>query len=165
MNSSWKAFLERKHDVFRSTPIRLCDWVETLLHFGILPELRLQGYNITVNQQSLATCILNYLYRHVKDYPAHRFTTYRCSHAACHNSYYEEEEHYSEQLPDSTWTALRTAFPVDTFADSSWFADRIWNALPNIIFAHTCLDTSPANIALWEQLNPEEDEEATSDSR
>jgi len=160
MNSTWKAFITRQHDVLRSKPIRVCDWVETLLHFGILPELQRQGYIVTVNQQTLATCILNYLFRHEKDAAQSRFTHYKCCHAIQQEpSYPEEYERFSEQMPESIWHVLRQHFQVEHFADASWFADRIWRSLPAILFAHISLTTSPANIELWNDLNPVEDEE------
>lgn len=66
-------------------------------------------------------------------------------------------------LPESTWAAFRKSFQVTDFADESEFADRIWNAIPDIIFAHVCLDTSPANIELWNDLNPDEDEDSATE--
>jgi hypothetical protein len=162
MNSStWKSFITRQQEVDRSKPIRICDWVETLLHFGIIPELDRQGYVITVNQQTLATCILNYLFRHEKDATKSQITHYQCIHEVQQEpSYPEEYERFCERMPESTWNSLRNSFQVEQFADSSWFADRIWRSIPNILFAHVSLISSPANIDLWNDLNPpDEDEE------
>jgi hypothetical protein len=160
MNNAWKKFITRQHEVYRSKPIRLCDWVETLLHFGILPELHRQGYIIEVNQQTLASCILNYLFRHERDAAQSKFTTYMCCHEAQQlSSYPEEYEKFCEQMPQSSWDSLRQTFQVEQFADNSWFADRIWRILPAILFAHVSLTTSPANIELWDDLNPVNDEE------
>jgi len=161
MQNPWKAFLVRSNDVLRSKPIRTCDWVETLLHFGILPELNRKGYSLVVDQQALATCFLNYIYRHEQDATHCKFTLYKCPHESGH--YPEEYEKFSERMPESTWAAFRESFQVDGFADESDFADRIWRAIPDIIFAHVCLDTSPANIELWNDLNPDEDEDSTTE--
>jgi hypothetical protein len=163
MQNPWKAFLVRPNDVLRSKPIRTCDWVETLLHFGVLPELNRQGYNLIVDQQTLATCVLNHLYRHEQDAAHCKFTLYKCSHESCCQRYPEEYERFCELLPESTWSAFRKSCQVADFADESWFADRIWNAIPDIVFAHVCLDTSPANIELWTDLNPDEDEDSATE--
>jgi len=163
MQNPWKAFLVRPNDVLRSKPIRTCDWVETLLHFGVLPELNHQGYNLIVDQQTLATCVLNHLYRHEQDAAHCKFTLYKCSHESCCQRYPEEYERFCELLPESTWSAFRKSFQVADFADEGWFADRIWNAIPDIVFAHVCLDTSPANIELWNDLNPDEDEDSATE--
>jgi len=159
MNTAWGTFLRRQHEVPKATPIRVCDWVETLLYFGVLPELRRQGYTVNASQQQLATCILNYLFWHEKDYRHVRFTHYHCTHARQHDYAPEEYEFYTEQIPESTWQLLRASFPAEWLADNGWFADRFWRHLPEILFAHIDMGNSPANEELWNRITPMDEEE------
>ena len=163
MNTAWGTFLRRQHEVQGTTPIRVCVWVESLLHFGVLPELKRSGYTVSIPQQQLATCILNYLFRHEKDYAQCKFTKYCCTHALHHEYHLEEHEFYMERIPESTWQLLRTTFSAEWLADEGWFADRFWRHLPDILFSHIDMETSPANEELWAKITPMDEEEGESE--
>ena len=77
---SWKDFIEQELRVPQDDPIRLCDWVHTLVKGALLPALKQKGYAISVDEQTLINCILNTLFRHEKDNHKNRFTGYMCPH-------------------------------------------------------------------------------------
>lgn len=163
MNREWGTFLRRQQEVQGAPPIRVCVWVETLLHFGVLPELRQRGYTVSIDQQQLATCILNYLFRHEKDFAQSKLTTYCCAHAIHHESSLEEYEFYTERVPDSVWQQLRTTFAAEWLADEGEFADRVWRHLPDIVFSHIDQEGSPAYAQFWALNAPMDEEEGESE--
>lgn len=77
---SFKDFIAHELRVPQSDPIRLCDWVYTLIKGALLPALKQQGYILSVDEQTLTNCILNTLFRHEKDNHKNRFTEYMCEH-------------------------------------------------------------------------------------
>ena len=163
--SSWREFLSQKLDLPGFHSIRTCDWVENLVHEGIIPELKRLQFATSVNPDILVNCILNYLYRMQWDHHKMRLITkFCCTHEAHHDSYDEEYEFFLQDgMPEATWAWLRHLYSIEWLADGEAFADRVWATLPRIVFAHINVDKSPAIGAFWDRVTPiDEEEEAYS---
>ena len=152
----WQQFLRREFLLPNDRPIQIHKWVEYLVREGILPLLRQKQYNLICRPQELASCILNYLVRHEKDYQKCKFTTYRCKHRE--EAILEEYEFFEEQIPDSIWDQLKQEFAVEWLADEGPFAERFWRNIPLIVFEHLSME-SPVNQILYEKMRCLEDDE------
>jgi hypothetical protein len=152
----WQNYLRQEYRLPNNQPIQTHKWVEHLVRDGILPLLKQKQYNLICKPQELASCILNHLIRHERDYKKCKFTTYRCMHRE--EVSIEEYEFYEEQISESIWNWLKHEFTVDWFADVGPFAERIWRNLPLIVFEHLSMD-SPVNQILYEKMRCLEDDE------
>jgi len=147
----------KKGDTMDGQEIRTCEWAHQVAE-GIHTLVWEAGYNLSVPSQQLATCILNTVYRHERDYAAGRRTTYRCS-CTRHPYAFEEYEYYStDRIPDRMWASLREYNYVEWYSDTGPFADRIWMDIPFLVFSHLVMETSPANVELMEKYKTLEDE-------
>jgi len=145
----WSQFLRKTVEAEDGSRVAIHHWTHCLVREGIGPLLRRKQYTPLCSPRELTECLLNYLYKHEKDYRGCRFTTYRCKHLQ--EAVPEEQEFYEEQITDADWAALRTEFAVDWLADKGSFADRIWRNIPLIVLSHLSMD-SPANQKLYEAM-------------
>jgi len=154
--SKWIQFLTHREMTFNED-LRLCDWVEDIV-VGIRALLQDTRYTLSVPSRQLSTCILNALYRHEQDYKRGCRTTYQCRCIRHHYSL-EDYEYYETQIPDEDWDSLREYNFIDWYSDAGPFADRIWMAIPWIVFTHLNLNTSGASEELARQFRTIEDDE------
>ena len=161
---SWNEFLRRglvaKDGI---TIIQTHKWVEYIVRDGIIPLLKNKQIDLTCKPEDLATCILNHLIRHERDYKRSRFTSYQCMHGQ--EGTMEEYEFFEDIFPEKIWKSMKQQFYIEWFADNDCFADRIWMNLPLIIFDHLSFD-SPGFNPLYEKMRhlDEEDEDSGEES-
>jgi hypothetical protein len=155
---TWQRFLRQEWHLNETDTLPTHKWVEHLVRSGLLPLLKDKGYTLLCRPQELATCILNNLLRHQRDYQMCKFTTYRCPHRE--ESCLEEFEFYEEQIPETVWNKLKETFYIEWFADEHNFAERVWRHLPLIVFDHLSMD-SPANEILYEKMGFLEEESSS----
>jgi len=160
---SWNEFLRKDLTTRDGTTIQTHKWVEYLVRDGLIPLLKNKQFDLTCKPEDLATCILNHLIRHERDYKRSRFTSYRCMHGQ--EGTMEEYEFFEDTFPEKIWKSIKQQFYIEWFADEDVFADRIWMNLPMIIFDHISLD-SPGFNALWNKLRhlDEEDDNSSDES-
>jgi hypothetical protein len=158
----WRNFLSKELAVPGGSSVQVYRWTECLLRDGIYPLLRSKQYNLACGPKELTGCLLNYLFRHTKDYTKQRFTTYCCKHHT--NVFPEEHEFYEEQITDADWMFLKQSFRVDEFADNSDLAARIWRNIPLIILSHLDMEASPANQPLYESLKTYDEGDESSEN-
>ena len=160
---SWAQFLRKDLTTRDGTTLQTHKWVEYLVRDGIIPLLKRNQFDLTCKPEDLASCILNHLIRHERDYNRMRFTTYRCKHRE--EGTMEEYEFFENTISDKVWTLMRQQFYIEWFADEEAFADRIWMNLPLIIFDHLS-PFSPRFNDLWEKLRhlDEEDDNSSDES-
>jgi len=138
-------------------------WVEYLVRDGILPLLKEKQLDMICKPEEIASCILNHLIRHERDYKRSRFTSYRCMHGQ--EGTMDEYEFFEDIIPEKVWKSLKYRFYIQWFADQEAFADRVWTNLPLIIFDHLSFD-SPGFSPLYEKWRhlDEEDEDSAEES-
>ena len=160
MSSRWNEFIVEPREFRDGTPIRTCDWVLTILKDAILPEIKRQGYTLSVSQNVLVNCILNAFYCHQKNYYASNYTVCNCKCATSQEYTLEQYEYFhSRRIGDSFWSYVRRTYEVSFLSDDGPFADRVWNEIPSIIFSHLSMSNSHANKDLEELNKIIEDEE------
>ena len=153
MNNSWSYFLQTPRRRRFDTPMLAHEWVETLVHTGILPMLKSNGYVISVSPKRLIHCLLVSLFRHQVHYFTSTMSNYMCS-CAMNQDYYEDDYEFfiTRKCPPDKWSILRSTFEIEWFADEEAFADRIWMDIPNIVFSHIQLEKSQATQELIDLL-------------
>lgn len=179
----WNEFLNTTYETDEEDdPIRMCDWVETIVQGTILPAILENGYVLSIHPSILSTCILNTLFRHVQDYKKGERTSYQCSHAHTSTTifYKQYAKHIEDTIhpnplparlgqleffmirkfPEEFWNSMRKAYPVNWPDD---FADRVWADLPYIVLWHISHERSAATQEL-EDMNRHLDEEEDNDS-
>lgn len=161
----WNNWLGRQYRANDGEFYSIVEWTETFIHDGLLPEMKKRGYVFPTNEQGIVSSFLNFLFHFERSYN----TQSQCKYIGSHGRKMEwSNEDYSYFLDmkctTEVWDKLRMKFPIEHFADSSDFADRLWTDMPSAVFFMIDLKNSPSSDELSEHLAwlDSDDEESSS---